>query len=167
MSQYYKFATTKQSNTGKTYTAFYIIDTKYIAVQFSITRIYPTYSLSCGNASDIIESLDDANKTEFNNAMELFADLQNNYKSYYEKKTVENIVFQFNDVYSKPKVAMMIESEAIVYTPSNDDVNVISGYAIDQWFDENDIAYSKTYNFIETALKDMIFKNYVDVLNEL
>lgn len=167
MTKFCKFAKTRQTDTGKTYAAFYIINTKYIAVNFSITQIYPTYSLSTGDASEIVETLDDKNKTNFNNAIELFADLQNIYKSFYEKKVVENIVFQFNDVYSKPKVAMLIQSEAIVYTPASEDVDVVSSYIIDQWFDENEIAYSKTYNFVETALKDMIFKNYIDVLNEL
>lgn len=167
MSTFCKYSKTKQTNTGKHYTAYYIINKKYILVQFSVERIYPTYNITSGNTDEIIVSLDEKNKTDFNNAMELFSDLQNQYKSFYEKKTVENLVIQFNDVYSKPKLIMSIQSEAIIYTPSTDDVNTVSGYVIDQMFDENEVVYHQKYNFVETALKDPIFQNYIDILNEI
>lgn len=167
MTKYCKYSKTKQTNTGKHYTAYYIINKKYIFVQFSVERVFPTYSITSGNADEIIVSLDEKNKTDFNNAIELFSDLQNQYKSFYEKKTVENLVIQFNDIYSKPKLIMFIQSDAIIYTPATDDVKAVSGYVVDQWFDENEIAYHQKYNFVETALKDLIFTNYIDVLNEI
>lgn len=115
MTKYCKYSKTRQTNTGKHYTAYYIINKKYILVQFSVERVFPTYNITSGNADEIIVSLDEKNKTDFNNAIELFSDLQNQYKSFYEKKTVENLVIQFNDIYSKPKLIMFIQSDAIIY----------------------------------------------------
>lgn len=170
MTEFCKFQKTIQNNSGKTTAIYYVFGKQYLLLQLSSNVHGAEGSLSCGSYSEISNILNQKNKTDFNNIIELFYDLQQNYKSYFGNQPLE-IYSILLDIQGKPKLAIVFyklqQPNTIIYTPANNQITVCSDYVLDEWFDDNKVSHSKRYSFIEPALNDPIFKSYFDVLDEI
>ncbi len=111
------------------------------------------------------EQLDDYVKTDFDTDVEMLNDIQQSYKRIFKLNTSDVFVF-CDSAYSKPKLLINIDDQYLIYSPNSKKFEVLSSASAESKLqDENN--YVKLYTNIEDAFQDPIFKNYIDILNEI
>lgn len=170
MSKYCKYAAEKRTlDTLDTFIMFYVIEGVEVNNTLSFTLTTNNLDYHCANIW-IIKNFTEGHvgdyvKTEFDTDVEMLEDIQQTYKTIFKLESSRVFVF-CDDAYSEPKILISIDESYLVYSRNNKRFGVLSNSKIESKINDES-NYVEKYTNVKSAFSDPIFKNYVDILNEI
>lgn len=171
MSDFYKYYREEHLQFIDMYKSYYCISTNN---ECSVIQTLLTYYKK-DNCYDLLisqsfnfdpkTSNENLQKVDFDNDIKMFEDLENSIKKANNIDT-NNIIVYAESLKTIPNIAINYKNNSLVYTPKKQTIFFMSRYALNMKL-RNEDYYIREYSDILQAFNDPIFKNYVDVLNEI